>query len=312
MVEKRKGMFRLKRSQDGSFQHKWLINRIMLQGGFWVGRVVRRSTDHEYTDETSTDDAENDTVPRDDQADCAPQDGKLEDEIRYLTQEHAKLKIEESGAALAVKEDNIARESAQRSCLESADRPMVPAVSLSGGERIISLEFFHKWYKDYGQCIVNSPLGYQMITSMIMKCTDNAIMTMDDSDEKVVDHIGRSMFHGTLPETLAESVIMANNIDGRNSPAYLRQQRGIFDIEGDTSGQVLVLTPFRKRLETIPRPESRNMSVSWVVEPVPQVDEHEDKGNVDFMKRRETLKTLGMVRGMWKLMVQPSNRYLLV
>ena len=55
------------------------------------------------------------------------------------------------------------------------------------------------------------------------------------------------------------------------------------------------------------------MSVSWVVQPVPDhVDGSEDEEKFGFMTKRETLKTAGMVRGMWKLMVQPTNRYVLV
>ena len=44
-VKKRRGMFRLEERSDGLFEQKWLIDRIMLQGGFWIGRLVRTSSE---------------------------------------------------------------------------------------------------------------------------------------------------------------------------------------------------------------------------------------------------------------------------
>ena len=51
-----------------------------------------------------------------------------------------------------------------------------------------------------------------------------------------------------------------SNAYGRSSQATLRQQREVYDIDGDISGQVLVLTPFQKRLEELPRPDTRSKS----------------------------------------------------
>ena len=315
-VINRKGMFRLEQSQDGSFQQKWLIDRIMLRGGFWVGRVVRRSIDHEYSDGKSPEDVRNDAVFRYEQVDRAPQKDKLENEPRFRIHKHANLKAVEIGAASAVRTDDIARKSTQRSSSGSAYRFLVVNPH-SGEKQIMSSDAFRKWYKDLQQTrnqnFIESLSGYQVINSLMTKWADHVVMIVDDDEEKLIDRSGRCKFRGTLAETVADVAIMVNNIDGRNSPSYLRQQRAIFDIEGDPSGQVLVLTLFQKRLETIPRPEGRGMSVSWVVQPVPDhVDGSEDEAKFGFMTKRETLKTTGMVRGMWKLMVQPTNRYVLV
>ena len=108
-VEKRKGMFPLKDSQDGSFQHKWLVDRIMHRGGFWIGRLVRHSTDHDYSDAISTTYRENNIMSGNDQGECAPQDQQLEDKSNSSAQEHAKLNIETPGAASAFKAHDIAR-----------------------------------------------------------------------------------------------------------------------------------------------------------------------------------------------------------
>lgn len=241
-VEKRKDMFLLEPSQDGFFQQKWLIDRIMIQGGFWVGRLVRRSTDFEYSDGVSTKDNEDVTESVNDQVDCAPR-----------------------------KSDSVPK---------------------------------HDYFR--------SVSDYQFWLSLMTKEFENAEMNLDDHESMVDDPYGCNVSIGTVMAMVAEASVMACDPDGRGSPAYLRQQRALFDIEGDTSGHGLVLTPFQKRLETIPRPKSRGMSVSWVVQPIPHVDGSEDKRKPDFFRIQETFKTLGMVRGMWKWLVQPMNRYNLV
>lgn len=269
-VEKRKDMFLLEPSQDGLFQQKWLIDRIMLQGGFWVGRLVRHSTDFEYSDGVCTEDNANVTESVNDQVDCASQEQILQDKFRSPTQEHAKLNEGTSGAAPAFHAKHIARESAQRCPLMSVDRfswnkrtksPDAPQKS----ENVPHYEYF-KTISDY-----------QFFLSVATKMFENAAMNLDDGEMRVDDPDDRYMSIGTLMAMAAEAYMVAIDLDGRGSPVSLRQQRALFDIEGDISGQVLVLTPFQKRLETIPRPENRSMSVSWVVQPVSHVDGSGDK-----------------------------------
>ena len=307
-IEKRRGMFRLEPSQDvgRSFQQKWLIDRIMLHGGFWVGRLVRRSTDHEYSDDKSNVDAESGIASGDNQVTSACQDQKLEDSSRHPTQEHAQQNFEQCGVPSVFQGEEIARKLAQR--FPSADIYLVPEIPRSYDEQAQSTDSFHRSLTPYEQSIARSYSGYQVILSALTKITDHVIMKIDDSESDRIDSTSRSMLFRAFPE----AVIMGSDISGRNSPAYLRQERAIFDLEGDTSGKVLVLTPFQKRLEAIPRPENRGHSVSWVVQPVPRADGSEDKGEPGLFGRRETLKTTGMVRGMWKIMVQSTNRYLLV
>ncbi len=235
-VEKRKGMFQLEKRTDGSFAHKWLIDRIISQGGFWVGRLVRLSTDHDYSDKITTRGGESDTASCDNQAGCAP--------------DNANKVSEQSGP---------------------------------------------KTHSDY-----------QSALAMLMKMTEYTMM-MDESTESD-QPIDPYEAIGNSPEATAELVAALSNINSRNSQAFLRKQRAIFDIEGDISGQVLVLTPFQQRLESLPRPITRSMSVSWAVQSVSHINESEDNGDWN----QETLKTTGMVRGMWKFMVQPPNRYNLV
>ena len=307
-VEKRKGMFLLEPSQGGLFQQQWLIDRIMLQGGFWVGRLVRRSTDFEYSDGECTEDNENVTESVNDQVDCASQEQILEDKLCSPTQEHEKLSKLISEAASAFHADHVAGEPAQRYTLKSTDRSSIP---LSWNKRIN--DALQKSDNVLKHLNIRSISDYQFMLSVTTKMFENAGMKLDDEEFRVDDPDDRYMSVGTYMAMAAEATMMAIDLDGRGSPESLRQQRALFDIEGDISGQVLVLTPFQKRLETIPRPENRSMSVSWVVQPVSHVDGSEDKeGGLNFFGVRETLQTSGMVRGMWKLMVQPMNRYNLV
>ena len=298
-VEKRNGMFLLDHSQDGFLQQKWLIDRIILQGGFWVGRLVRHSTDHEYSDGVSIEGHEIDATSGDGQADCAPQDQALEDKSCSFAQVYEKLGRGTYRGPLAYQAVDNARESSQGSRLVPVDRSLVPATRLSCTDI-----YEHGRFKTISD--------YQLTLSATTKLTENAMMEWDAAEEVFDDPDGRNMLFGTLPLLTTEAVAVCCDSNGRGSSAYLRQQRALFDIEGDISGQVLVLTPFQKRLETIPRPESRSMRVSWVVQPISHVDGSEDQGEPGLFGRRETLKSSGMVRGMWKVMVQPMNRYNLV
>lgn len=303
-VEKRKGMFWLERSQDGLFQQKWLIDRIMLQGGFWVGRLVRRSTDFEYSDRVSTEDDEKVTDSVNGLVDCAPQEQMLEEKLRSHGPESVKLSRVLSEAV------SIARESAQHYPLDSIDRSSVSAILFYWNKRIN--EAPQKSENVPQHEMIKSFSDYQLYLSVMTRLLKKAGMELDDELLRVDDPSSRNVSVGTLLAMVAEGSTTATDPDGRGSPAYLRRQCALFDIEGDISGQVLVLTPFQKRLETIPRPEHRSMSVSWVVQPVSNVEGSGDKEETDFLRMRETFKTSGMVRGMWKLMVQPMNRYVLV
>ena len=308
-IEKRRGMFQLGLSHevDRSFAQKWLIDKIMLHGGFWVGRLVRRSTDHEYSDDICNVDAEIGTLSVDDQVASAPQDQKSEDDSRHSTQEHEQQNFEQAGVASPFHGAEIFRTLAR--WFPSVDRSLDPATPRSYDEQAQSTNFFRGILSAYPKNIAGSYSGYQQVICTLMESVDHGMMTMDELEvAMMIDFADLTMFLRAFQETL----IMANDVSGRNSPAYLRQERAIFDLEGDTSGKVLVLTPFQKRLEAIPRPENRGHSVSWVVQPVPRADGSEDKGEPGIFGRRETLKTTGMVRGMWKIMVQSTNRYLLV
>ena len=258
-VEKRRGMFWLEERSDGCFEHKWLVDRIMLQGGFWAGRLVRHSSNLNHSDGVRIGLSGNDQIGR------VPQDQWLEETFRSSAQDNAKLNKAMPRVALISQADEITRMSAQQS-------PLVG--------------------QTYSQ--------YQTAISMLTTLIDRHLMETD-SQEGIDD------LTSTLPtENMVGFATDLYNLNGRNSPSSLQQQRAVFDIKGDTSGQVLILTPFQKRLETLPRPETRSMSVSWVVHPLSGCNISQNERDM------ETLGSSAMVRGMWKYMVQPENWYNLV
>ena len=114
---------------------------------------------------------------------------------------------------------------------------------------------------------------------------DNRAVTWNPNEESFDDTTIPDADLGLIPLTWVEVIASLDKFNGRKSQACLRQQRAIFDIEGDTSGQVLVLTPFQKRLETIPRPETRGMSVSWVVQPISRFTGPQDEADFMFFKQ---------------------------
>ena len=300
-IEKRKGMFRLEKKSDGSFEQKWLVDRIMLQGGFWIGRLVRHSSDLSYSGGMSDTDHEEPTLSGSDQIGRASQDPRLEEKLSSPAQDDAKLNMGMSKAASTSPAADFAREPAQQSPLTSVDKSLVLATRQSRIKEANSSNSLRE-SEDVSEASAKKTYSqYQTTLSMMTKFIDQEMLMEINRPKEAEDP------RFTLStESLVEFAVAMSNMDGRNSESSLQQQRAVFDIEGDTTGQVLILTPFQKRLETLPRPETRSTSVSWVVHPLPHVNVSQDGRDV------ETLGSSGMVRGMWKFMVSPENKYNLV
>lgn len=102
----------------------------------------------------------------------------------------------------------------------------------------------------------------------------------------------------------------------------MEESRSVFDVDGDVSGKCLVFQPFHMLLESIPRPELRNMSISWKVEPLDKrAAESTDKNVGESVEEEEgeekegekfVFKTHGSVKGMWKYNLRVGRRFLLV
>ena len=174
-LQRREDMFRLTRSQDedGSFQQKWLIDRIMLYGGFWVGHLVRHSTDHEYSDGTFTECGKKDTVSGDDQADCTPDDQKWRDESCFPTK---KPNMETSVTRAVLQAFIRARKSGQRTHFAAGNKSVIPTTPRFRNKQAESSESLPKSENDRRRGVENAISDYQTTVSMIAKLTDNVMM----------------------------------------------------------------------------------------------------------------------------------------
>ena len=217
-LQRRKGMFRLERShdEDGSFQQKWLIDRIMLHGGFWVGRLVRHSTDHKYTGETFTEDGKKDTMSGEDQVDPTPEYQKWRDEFCFPVQ---KPNMETSVTRAVLEAFLGARRSGQRTHFAAGNRSVIPTTPHSRNEQAESSDSFPKFENDNKRGIEYTISDYQTTLSMITKLADKAMLEWDDYEEQIDNPDGRNKVAGAFPDAAVDIAIMLSNIDGRNSPA---------------------------------------------------------------------------------------------
>ena len=290
-IEKRKGMFRLDESPDGSFEHKWLVDRIMLQGGFWVGRLVRISNEDEYSDGLLIG-YEKYKASFHDRVGGAAQVQQLKEKLDSPVQQLAELSMELSRTASAFQADDVAITPGHLSPSTSADGSSRPK-----------------------QRLPRTQTNYQGTLSMMIDLINHISIINDDNadqDDHPIDPLDPLSSHMVPAAAFADYGALLDLEDNRNSQSSLQQQRAVFDIKGDASGQVLVLTPFQKRLETLPRPLTRSMSVSWVVQPVDPLSSGSEMDEFGRREEEEILKTSGMVRGMWKNMVLTMNRYTLI
>lgn len=94
----------------------------------------------------------------------------------------------------------------------------------------------------------------------------------------------------------------------QRSPSPGKRRRAFFDVDEPGEEPVLILTPYDARQEKWPRPASRSMSCSWVVKLAPESVVKRNSPE-EFSTDRETFKTLGMVKGMWKLVDSDHNSF---
>jgi len=228
-VEECQNMFDLGRGRDGVFYHYWFIDRVMDQGGLWLGRLVQTSSENEYNMPTTR---------------CSGAKEKVEDE---------------------------------RSSIDAESR-------------------------------MQSHLDQQLVASLIRLAVENIQSRESDANVNKGGEVNGG-FSSITPEAFAHFAELCSRPETSDEPSG--HQRAIFDIDGDASGQELVLTPFNQHCETIPRSENRSMSVSWVVEPIFQQNDAENK-EAHGRKISETLKSKRMVRGVWKFMRSPMTIYNLV
>jgi hypothetical protein len=94
------------------------------------------------------------------------------------------------------------------------------------------------------------------------------------------------------------------NTNPREEALQMRNRRAFFDLDEPS----LVVTPFNTNMELLPRPETRAMSVSWVVRAKKNQRPHSDgEGRTNIVEAFHFVKA---VRGMWSVGHHPTSRYL--
>jgi hypothetical protein len=118
----------------------------------------------------------------------------------------------------------------------------------------------------------------------------------------VVEEAGHKADRSTVDDPGAYVAFIHDVSDGGKVKSTLKSRRAFFDVDE----ACLVLTPFNTNLEVLPRPETRSMSISWVVQyptsPVPEVTE----SGIPIL---EQFKFAKAVRGMWAVGYYAGTRY---
>ncbi|RDW83486.1 hypothetical protein BP5796_04977 [Coleophoma crateriformis] len=269
-LENRQDMFDIEANkQEGGFHPWWLIDRVMSAGGIWFAKA-------EKVDGTLFE-------PKP-QLKLEAIKGVEAGETKAISNVQSNASNEPDDEQLQVK-SNVAND-----ILLEVDEvgPSVMPVANSTTNLLTKLDDA----RDTGskQRLAKMKKGgharKQFTAAMLVKLTQT-VGELDDFDDDIGNEGANDLYLMTAEAmtSLARTIVYHEDIDQDDKPEY-----AVFDIEGNTDGTVLVLTPFNDLLETIPRPESRSMSTSWVVENVPDAKPIGDKEYVN-----ETLRATGMI-----------------
>jgi hypothetical protein len=102
---------------------------------------------------------------------------------------------------------------------------------------------------------------------------------------------GETIFRGPAPGHGITSESLSALTMGLSAPEDMIGRKAVFDMEPSRGHETLVITPYQRALESIPRPATRSVSVSWVVEPS------------DGETQRQSMarfRVKGMVKGTWQ------------
>jgi hypothetical protein len=118
----------------------------------------------------------------------------------------------------------------------------------------------------------------------------------------VVEEAGHKADRSTVDDPGAYVALIHDVSDGDKVNSTLKSRRAFFEVDEPC----LVLTPFNTNLEVLPRPETRSMSISWVVRhptsPVPEISE-------SGLPILEQFKFVKVVKGMWAVGYYAGTRY---
>ncbi|RDW71004.1 hypothetical protein BP6252_07567 [Coleophoma cylindrospora] len=284
-LENRQDMFDIEvNKQEGGFHPWWLIDRVMSAGGIWFAKAEK------------VDGALFEPRP---ERKLEATEGVEGVETKAISNVEANVLDEPQDEQLQ-RNSHVANDTSLE--VDEAGQSAMPVVN-----KTTNLLTKIKDTEDTESMRRIKKSGHaqkQFTAAMLLKLTQT-VGELDDFDEDISNEGANDQYLMTAEAmtSLARTIAYHKLID----PDKLKPEYALFDIEGNTDGTVLVLTPFNDLLETIPRPESRSISTSWVVEKIPDAKPIDDKEYV-----KETLRATGMVRGMWNFQAAPKKWYNLI
>lgn len=264
-VYNRVGMFEVETNSSGDYNCAWLIDRVMKNGGVWIGSLVN-----------GTGAAANDEIIQDSPA--SQLNDLAQDVLERIQTEHTTTK-------------------SSRTRSQKSKTSKIVGITKDKGK---SFEWDHD--------VKPSHRKWQHLAANVQATLSNIISHSDTigldartlpSTENLLKFAWTKLFAGT---TRSQS----NDLDN---------QRAVFDIDGAPDGTVLVFSPFKRSLETLPTPATRTHPISWVVETVggrERPGEQGREGAATAGPGSQALRTGKMVRGMWTLQDIPGKQYTLV
>lgn len=271
-VENRKGMFSLDssrkdglgRNRDVEYRQCWIVDRVMEKGGFWIGSIV-------------TDDFN----PLDGANFHGPGGGKWIDGFST----DASSELVEAVANETIANETIAGELKPFEG-DATDVPMTKASNLVQSQAILP----------------ESPLQVETKGRPMERIdykSHSHRLTVTSMIEMLA---GETIFRDSAPGHRITSESMGALAMGLSAPEDMTGRKAVFDLEPFKGNETLVITPYQRALESIPRPAMRSMSVSWVVEPS------------DGETQRQSMarfRVKAMVKGMWQFTTTFLGTYVL-
>lgn len=277
-VENRKGMFRLDEGPGGKFRQEWLIDRVLDQGGLWLARAM------------------------------APPLG-------VAARKFGPAMVERAAAA---GQDTISpiNSSSLRNISPFLTRTSVNAAG-AFEPSLCEIDNVHSTADPRPKLISLDRGGLPQITSHSQAMFWTTLLTQKAKDP-MAQHDEKREGMDADTSMQYRPALMTQNLIGVSLLGLPYAPYAVFDIDGSTSDEVLVLTPHQHVLESIPRPDIRSLSISWVVEPINEgnvtdsIEAEVTKSTADlpeFSAATPKIRAKGMVRGMWNYSYMAHGRF---
>lgn len=229
-VENREGMFSLEPSPDGRFYECWIIDRIMEKGCIWAGTLVKDG--HNGPDIASQQTSSSHSA-KPGNSEAPTSSGLNQQDTRTPKVQGPTEKTADPGLTSTATVPDQVSETERREMVKAKDSKAVKSDSHS---KIMLMSSITTEFVDLFLLDDKNPSDFSQSATSAFAMALRAFIDMEHPRPPEKDDLGR---------------------------------RAVFDLDGSTSGSIMVLTPLQMVLESVPRSAARSMSVSWIVEPKP-------------------------------------------